>query len=164
MKKATSAVRFISLALTSASLFIGTQAFNLNSAAQALPVEHQLKDYDATTILSIVTIISLSLILIIFLMASTFLACKSLENNVKTAEFLNSFLTSSNALQILTVTAVLVAAMFLGLADRLNDGVLALLSSVAGYVLGSLQSPNKSSNSHTSQKPLEEQGKNTENQ
>jgi hypothetical protein len=164
MKKTTPAARFISLAFATASLFIGTQVFNLNSVAQALPMVDQLKDSDAKTFLSILTIISLSLILITFLIVSTFLACKALENNAKTAEFLNSFLTSSNALQILTVTAVLVAAMFLGLADRLNDGVLALLSSVAGYVLGSLQSPNKYLNSHASQKTLEEQGKNTENQ
>ncbi|MFM7086617.1 MAG: hypothetical protein ACKOXO_06460, partial [Cyanobium sp.] len=104
MKKATPAVRFTSLAFATASLIIGTQVFNLNSVAQALPVVDQLKDSDAKTFLSILTIISLALILITFLMSSTFLACKALENNAKTAEFLNSFLTSSNALQILTVT------------------------------------------------------------
>jgi hypothetical protein len=32
----------------------------------------------------------MSLILIIFLMVSTFLACKLLENNARTVEFLNS--------------------------------------------------------------------------
>jgi hypothetical protein len=164
MRKVTPSVRFISLALATASLFIGIQVFNLNSVAQSLPVVDPLKNSDAKTRLSIITIISLSLILIIFLITATFIACKALENNAKTAEFLNSFLTSSNALQILTVTAVLVTAMFLGLADRLNDGILALLSSVTGYVLGSLQRPDTASNSQATQKSLEEQDKDTENQ
>ena len=53
-------------------------------------------------------------------------------------------MTSNNALQILTVTAVLVVAMYLALAERLTEGALTLLSSVAGYVLGSLQHSNYS--------------------
>jgi len=163
MRKVTPLVRFISLVFASASLLIGVQAFNSNSVAQSLPVVDQLKDPEAKTLLSILTMISLSLILIIFLITATLVACKALENNIKTAEFLNSFLTSSNALQILTVTAVLVTAMFLGLADRLNDGILALLSSVTGYVLGSLQRSDKASNSQATQKSLEQQGKSTEN-
>ena len=43
-----------------------------------------------------------------------------------------------NFLRITTVVLVVVAAAFLALAGRLNDGVVALLSGVAGMALGGL--------------------------
>jgi len=63
MKQMTPSARFIFVALTTASLFIGAQILGFGFAAQALPVVDQLKDADENTILSIACIVSLSLIL-----------------------------------------------------------------------------------------------------
>lgn len=42
-------------------------------------------------------------------------------------------------LELTTVLAIVVSATYLGLADKLNNGLIALLTGVAGYVLGSLK-------------------------
>jgi hypothetical protein len=139
-------IKFFILALASVYFVVFILPFNRNAIAQNASIIGQLVNSDAKTFLSTLIIISLSLIIIIFLIASCFVANAALKNNDKTAEFLNSFFTSTNALQILTVSAVMLTTVFLALSDRLTDGALALLSSVAGYVLGNLQKQPEKSN------------------
>lgn len=55
------------------------------------------------------------------------------------SESLKEFFDGGNSLKIITVFAVLITAAYLGLADQLSEAAIALLSSVAGYVLGSLK-------------------------
>ncbi len=56
---------------------------------------------------------------------------------------LKDFFNGGNALKILTVFAVLITATYLALAGQLTDAAIALLSSVSGYVLGTMKSGDK---------------------
>jgi len=51
---------------------------------------------------------------------------------------INALLDSNRALQLVTICAIVMALLFLGLADKLKEGVLALLGTLGGYVLGNL--------------------------
>lgn len=54
-------------------------------------------------------------------------------------DMLKIVLESNRALQLITVSAVIIAVMFLSLINQINNnGVIALLSGISGYVLGSL--------------------------
>ena len=136
-------VKFVWLALITTSLIVFILPFNANVIAQSVPEIVPLANSDADTFLSALVIIALSLIILVFLGTSCFVAHTTVKNNSKAAEYLNAFFSSSNALQILTVSSVVVTLMFLALSDSLTEGALALLSSVAGYVLGSLQGSNR---------------------
>ena len=50
-----------------------------------------------------------------------------------------AFLQEANGLRILTVFTVILAALFLAITGNLTEGATALLSSIAGYVLGSMK-------------------------
>lgn len=138
-------IKYVVLALFAAFFVALTLPFHTNAIAQDISEVEKLANPDSKTFLPALVLVCLSIIIIIFLIVSCFVAHTTIKHNPNAAEFLNSFFTSSNALQILTVCSVVITAMFLALSDRLNEGVLALLSSVAGYVLGSLQSSNQSS-------------------
>ena len=90
--------------------------------------------------LSLIAIYALTIVLLsaIFLCAgSAIVALRSAPEIA--SESLKEFFTGGNSLKILTVFAVLVTAAYLALAGRLSEAAIALLSSVAGYVLGSLK-------------------------
>ena len=55
---------------------------------------------------------------------------------------LSELLASNRTLQLITVAAVLMGLLFLGMTGKLTDGAIALLSSLGGYVLGALRQPN----------------------
>jgi heme/copper-type cytochrome/quinol oxidase subunit 2 len=89
-----------------------------------------------------IAMIAITFITIVFLVAGACVAVTAIKNSSNESPLLiNSFMTSSNALKIFTITAVLVGVIFLGLANRLTEGSIALLSSVGGYVLGTAQQP-----------------------
>lgn len=54
----------------------------------------------------------------------------------------NDFFKSQSATRLLTVMLVTAAACFLSLFHVLNDGAIAILSGITGYVLGGLPSAN----------------------
>jgi peptidoglycan/LPS O-acetylase OafA/YrhL len=61
------------------------------------------------------------------------------KNSTDASESIKDFFNGGYALKILTVFAVLITATYLALAGRLSEGAIALLSSVSGYVLGTMQ-------------------------
>ncbi len=58
------------------------------------------------------------------------------------SESLKEFFNGGNALKILTVLSVLITSAFLALVGQLSEGAIALLSSISGYILGTMQSTN----------------------
>lgn len=90
--------------------------------------------------LSLVTIYALTTLLFTALILSAIAAIVAVRKSPEVAsESLKEFFNGGNALKILTVFAVLVTATYLALASQLTEAVVALLSSVVGYVLGSMK-------------------------
>ncbi|MCJ8321778.1 MAG: hypothetical protein MJK12_19235 [Colwellia sp.] len=84
-------------------------------------------------------IYALTTILIVTIILATIAACLAICKNPETASnALKDFFNGGDALKILTVFAVLITATFLALAGELSDAAIALLSSISGYVLGSM--------------------------
>jgi hypothetical protein len=59
------------------------------------------------------------------------------------SRYLTRVFGTGSALHLLTVLAVILSATVLSLAGQLQDGAVALLSGIAGYVLGALRSPSE---------------------
>ena len=90
--------------------------------------------------LSITAIYALTFVLVSALALSAIAVIVAIKNSPEVAsKSLKEFFNGGNALYILTVFAVLVTAAYLALAGQLSEAAIALLSSVAGYVLGSLK-------------------------
>ena len=62
------------------------------------------------------------------------------EDSKVASEYLTVVFGAGSALQLLTVLAVILSATVLALAGQLQEGTIALLSGIAGYVLGSIRS------------------------
>jgi hypothetical protein len=127
--------RLILLIFTTALLIL-IMSLSPSVVAQSLPAA---ASSDPNIFLATLVIICLASVLAIFLIVSGFVAFAALKYSPNAANLLNSFFTSNNAIQILTISAVLVTALFLALSDRLSAGVLSLLSSIAGYTLGGIR-------------------------
>ena len=94
----------------------------------------------AGTNLSLIAMYALTVILLLILLLSAIAAIFAIKKSPEiVSKSLEEFFNGGNALKILTVFAVLVTASYLALADQLSDAVIALLSSIAGYVLGALK-------------------------
>lgn len=90
--------------------------------------------------LSLITIYALTIVLITALLISAVAAVFAIRSAPDVAaKSLKEFFSGGNALKILTVFAVLITMTYLALAGQLSEAAIALLSSVAGYVLGSLK-------------------------
>ena len=90
--------------------------------------------------ISIIVIYALTAVLLFALFSSTLAAIFAIRKSPEIAsKSLKEFFSDGNAVKILTVFAVLVAATYLSLAGQLSESMIALLSSIAGYVLGSLK-------------------------
>ena len=62
------------------------------------------------------------------------------KDAVAVSKSMNEFFSNNNTLKLFTVVCILISATFLALVGQLSNGIIALLSSISGYVLGSLQS------------------------
>src|SRR6516225_3821649 len=60
------------------------------------------------------------------------------QDNKVASEFLTRVFVGGAALRLLTVLAVILSATVLSLAGQLKEGTIALLSGIAGYVLGGI--------------------------
>jgi hypothetical protein len=81
-----------------------------------------------------------------FIAAAT-VAIMSFKNNpTGTSQQLQIFFEGGTGLRLLTVFAIILATVFLGTIGKLNEGASALLSGVAGYVLGGLQHERRNAN------------------
>ncbi len=90
--------------------------------------------------LRLVSIYALTTILLVALILSGVAAIFAIKSSPDVAsKSLKEFFNGGNALKILTVFAVLVTATYLALAGQLSEAAIALLSSVAGYVLGAMK-------------------------
>ena len=90
--------------------------------------------------LSELAIYALSGILVVAIVVSgvaVFFAIKEAPEVASKA--LKDYFNGGNALKILTVFAVLITSAFLALAGQLSEGSIALLSSISGYILGTIQ-------------------------
>ena len=65
------------------------------------------------------------------------------RDNKVASEYLTPVFGAGSALQLLTVLSVILSATVLALAGQLQDGAVALLSGIAGYVLGSIRPPSQ---------------------
>lgn len=84
-------------------------------------------------------IYALTSILIVTITLSAIAASIAIYKSPDTASHaLKDFFNGGDALKILTVFAVLITATFLALAGELSEAAIALLSSISGYVLGSM--------------------------
>lgn len=63
------------------------------------------------------------------------------KDPARTVEALKTFYDNGNGLRIITVLTVLATAGVLGFGGKLDQGVVSLLSGVAGFVLGGLKPP-----------------------
>ena len=101
--------------------------------------------------LNIIIISSLSLISITAIIGFTIICRKAFERD--TASTANSFgliLKGGNFLRIVTVIVLALGTIFLALAEKIpSQGVIAIFSSMIGYVLGSLEK-NMKQNSNNS--------------
>lgn len=89
--------------------------------------------------LSRLAIYAMSIVLTVAIVVSGVAATTALrKNSAATSESIKDFFNGGYALKILTVFAVLITATYLALAGRLSEGAIALLSSVSGYVLGTM--------------------------
>jgi hypothetical protein len=61
------------------------------------------------------------------------------KDNRIASEYLTRVFVGGSALHLLTVLAVILSATVLSLAGKLEQGIVALLSGIAGYVLGGLR-------------------------
>ena len=96
--------------------------------------------------LSKLVIYAITSILIIVIIVSGIAVSTAIKADPTSAsESLKEFFNGGNALKILTVFAVLIAAVFLALAGQLTEGAIAILSSISGYVLGTIRDRNKES-------------------
>lgn len=125
------------------ALLVFIMALSPSAVAQSLPAA---ATSDSKTFLATLVIICIASILAVFLIVSGFVAFAALKYSPNAANLLNSFFTSNNAIQILTISAVLVTALFLALSDRMSEGILSLLSSIAGYTLGGIRPEQSTSN------------------
>ena len=90
--------------------------------------------------LPLIAIYALTIVLITALLISAIAAIVAIKNAPEAASnSLKEFFNGGNSLKILTVFAILVTAAYLALAGQLSEAAIALLSSIAGYVLGSLK-------------------------
>ena len=90
--------------------------------------------------LPLIAIYALTLVLIVALLISAIAAIVAMKNAPEAASnSLKEFFNGGNSLKILTVFAILVTAAYLALAGQLSEAAIALLSSIAGYVLGSMK-------------------------
>lgn len=90
--------------------------------------------------LSELAIYAMSLVLMVTVVTSGIAAyCAIQKDPTAASECLKEFFSGGNSLKILTVFAVLVTATYLALSGNLSEGAIALLSSVSGYVLGTMQ-------------------------
>lgn len=93
----------------------------------------------ANPALSELAIYAMSLVLMVTVVTSGIAAyCAIRKDPTAASESLKEFFNGGNALKILTVFAVLITAAFLALSGNLSEGAIALLSSVSGYVLGTM--------------------------
>jgi hypothetical protein len=84
-------------------------------------------------------VIGICVVVVVGLIAFTVIAVVLLrERPVEVSESLDIILSSERALQLVTVSAIIIVLLFLGIAGRLNDGAIGILGSVGGYVLGNL--------------------------
>ena len=91
-------------------------------------------------------VIGICAIIIVALGAFTVIAVVFLrEKPDEIHECIEIILGSELALQLLAVSAIVVALLFLGIAGRLTEGAIAILGSVGGYVLGNLSKGARSS-------------------
>ena len=67
------------------------------------------------------------------------------QDSENATEALKFFFEGGNALRIATVLVIIGTAAVLALADKLSEGVLALMSGIAGYVLGGISRSNNGS-------------------
>ncbi|GGW74930.1 hypothetical protein [Alteromonas halophila] len=94
--------------------------------------------------LSMLAMYALTAILLVALIMSAIAAVFAFKYAPEsTAASLLTFFSGGTALKILTVFAVLITATYLALANQLTEAAIALLSSVAGYVLGSIRAEPK---------------------
>jgi len=95
--------------------------------------------------LSKLAIYAMSIVLVVAIIISGIAATTAIrKNSVATSESIKEFFNGGYALKILTVFAVLITATYLALAGQLSEGAIALLSSISGYVLGTMQGASKS--------------------
>ena len=60
------------------------------------------------------------------------------SNSDNTKAFIDVIGRDNNGIKLATVVVVVFAALAMSLVDKLNDGLIAILSSIVGYVLGGL--------------------------
>jgi hypothetical protein len=85
------------------------------------------------------TILSSAVVVAIAIVGLTVVSSISFRQDNKVAsEFLTRVFVGGAALRLLTVLAVILSATVLSLAGQLKEGTIALLSGIAGYVLGGI--------------------------
>jgi len=103
--------------------------------------------------LSELAIYALSGILVVAIVVSGVAAFCAIRKAPEVAsESLKEFFNGGNALKILTVFAVLITSAFLALAGQLSEGAIALLSSISGYILGTMQNAKQDMDNQTDEK------------
>ena len=86
-------------------------------------------------------IVAIAVVLSIGLIGLFTVSYVSFSRDSKVAsEYLTRVFGAGTALYLLTVLAVILSATVLALAGQLQDGAIALLSGIAGYVLGAIRS------------------------
>jgi len=85
------------------------------------------------------TIIAISVVLSVTIIGLSVVSYVSFHKDNKVAsEYLTRVFEGGSALRLMTVLAVILSATVLSLAGQLKEGTIALLSGVAGYVLGGI--------------------------
>jgi hypothetical protein len=84
-------------------------------------------------------IVAISIMITIALIGLTVVSYVSFNKDNKVAsEYMTRVFVGGAALRLLTVLAVILSATILSLAGQLKEGTIALLSGIAGYVLGGI--------------------------
>jgi hypothetical protein len=85
------------------------------------------------------TIIAISVVMSVTIIGLSVVSYISFSKDNKVAsEYLTRIFEGGSALRLMTVLAVILSATVLSLAGQLKEGTIALLSGIAGYVLGGI--------------------------